>query len=122
MRRFFINILIILINQNGVFKEKEGRSGISHSGQDHFAISHDYDNDGYLDIMISSSFGVKLYKNNGLAEFVDMTQPSDLFINNPMLIVVGTLQYLLGIFLMKWLAFTVILVKGGLMIALLYQK
>ena len=74
---------IILINQNGVFKEKEGRSGISHSGQDHFAISHDYDNDGYLDIMISSSFGVKLYKNNGLAEFVDMTQPSDLFINNP---------------------------------------
>ena len=73
---------IILINQNGVFKKKDTRSGISHEGKDRFAISHDYDNDGYLDIIINSSLGVKLYKNNGNAEFVDMTQSSDLYINN----------------------------------------
>ena len=73
---------IILINQNGVFKKIHAKSGINHLGIDHFAISHDYDNDGYLDIIISNSLGTKLYKNNGLAEFIDMTQLSDLNINN----------------------------------------
>ena len=73
---------LILINQNGVFKKKDTKSGISHLGKDHFATSHDYDNDGYLDIIISNSLGVKLYKNNGLAEFVDMAQQSGLYINH----------------------------------------
>lgn len=76
------NNQIILINENGVFKKTDTKPGINHLGKDHFAISHDYDNDGHLDIIIINSLGIKLYKNNGLAEFTDMTKTSDLYINH----------------------------------------
>ena len=71
---------VILINENGVFKKIDAK--INHPGVDYFAISHDYDNDGHIDIIIINSLGIKIYKNNGLAEFVDMSKSSGIYINN----------------------------------------
>ena len=71
---------LILINENGVFKRIDAK--INHPGVDYFAVSHDYDNDGHIDIIIINSLGIKIYKNNGFAEFVDMSKSSGIYINN----------------------------------------
>jgi FG-GAP repeat. len=71
---------LILINENGVFKKIDAK--INHPGVDYFAVSHDYDNDGHIDIIIINSLGIKIYKNNGFAEFVDMSKSSGIYINN----------------------------------------
>ena len=71
---------LILLNENGLFKKMDTK--INHLGSDYLAISHDYDNDGHIDIIIINSLGIKVYKNNGLAEFVDMSKPSGVYIDN----------------------------------------
>ena len=55
-----------------------GNSGIKHNGRDIKSVTADYDNDGFLDLLIINNEESKLYKNDGRGKFNDMTNASGL--------------------------------------------
>ena len=62
----------IFTNDNGVFKDISINTGINHKGQDISALTADYDNDGFLDILVLNNRRSRLYKNDGNGTFIDM--------------------------------------------------
>ena len=62
----------IFTNDNGVFKDISINTGINHKGQDISALTADYDNDGFLDILVLNNRRSRLYKNDGNGTFMDM--------------------------------------------------
>jgi hypothetical protein len=70
--------LSILYNQNGALEAVNDNSGFKHNGRDIKSVTADYDNDGFLDLLIINNEGSKLYKNDGRGEFNDMTNASGL--------------------------------------------
>ena len=68
----------ILYNQNGALEAANDNSGIKHNGRDIKSVTADYDNDGFLDLLIINNEESKLYKNDGRGKFNDMTNASGL--------------------------------------------
>ena len=68
----------ILYNQNGALEAVNDNSGIKHNGRDIKSVTADYDNDGFLDLLIINNEESKLYKNDGRGKFNDMTNASGL--------------------------------------------
>ena len=68
----------ILYNRNGVWEATANNSGIKHNGRDIKSVTADYDNDGFLDLLIINNEKSKLYKNDGRGQFNDMTDASGL--------------------------------------------
>ena len=68
----------ILYNQNGALEAVNDNSGIRHNGRDIKSVTADYDNDGFLDLLIINNEESKLYKNDGRGKFNDMTNASGL--------------------------------------------
>ena len=66
----------ILYNQNGALEAVNDNSGIKHNGRDIKSVTADYDNDGFLDLLIINNEESKLYKNDGRGKFNDMTNAS----------------------------------------------
>ena len=70
-------------NNSGVFEDISGTTAINHEGRDITAITADYDNDGFLDILFINSLKSRLYKNDGKGKFIDMTSTIGIdFISN----------------------------------------
>ena len=63
----------IFANDGGIFKDISTNIGIDHKGHDIHAVTADYDNDGFLDILILNDRRSRLYKNNGEGKFTDIT-------------------------------------------------
>ena len=73
----------IFKNNSGVFQDISGTTAINHEGRDITAITADYDNDGFLDILFINSLKSRLYKNDGKGKFIDMTSTIGIdFISN----------------------------------------
>ena len=64
----------IFVNNNGVFNDISLNTGINHKGRDINALTADYDNDGFLDILVLNNHRSRLYKNDGTGKFMDMDQ------------------------------------------------
>ncbi len=56
------------------FTNVAGIAGISHRGRDLSAAFGDYDNDGYLDLLVTNTRSNHLYHNNGDGTFRDVTK------------------------------------------------
>ena len=70
-------------NNSGVFQDISGTTAINHEGRDITAITADYDNDGFLDLLFINSLKSRLYKNDGKGKFIDMTSTIGIdFISN----------------------------------------
>ena len=75
----------IFKNNSGVFKDISGITDINHEGRDIIALTADYDNDGFLDLLFINSLKSRLYKNDGKGKFIDMTSTIGIdFISNGM--------------------------------------
>ena len=73
----------IFKNNSGVFQDISGTTAINHEGRDITAITADYDNDGFLDLLFINSLKSRLYKNDGKGKFIDMTSTIGIdFISN----------------------------------------
>ena len=59
-------------NNNGVFQDISVIAGIKHDGRDITALTADYDNDGFLDLLFINNQKSRLYKNDGKGKFIDM--------------------------------------------------
>lgn len=68
----------IFSNQNGVWQNTTTGPGIKHKGRDISSVTADYDNDGFLDLLIINNLKSKLYKNDGKGRFADLTDGSGL--------------------------------------------
>ena len=60
-------------NKNGTFADVSASSGIGISGFGMGACAADYDNDGWVDLYVTSVTANKLYRNTGDSAFVDVT-------------------------------------------------
>lgn len=61
-------------NQNGVFEDVTEESGLRGRGWAGDATAFDYDEDGDMDLVVTSMFGrSQLYQNNGTGKFQDVT-------------------------------------------------
>jgi tetratricopeptide (TPR) repeat protein len=60
-------------NNSGVFQDISVTTGINHEGRDITALTADYDNDGFLDLLILNDQKSRLYKNDGEGKFIDLT-------------------------------------------------
>ena len=70
-------------NNSGVFQDISGTTAINHEGRDITAITADYDNDGFLDLLFINSLKSRLYKNDGKGKFIDVTSTMGIdFITN----------------------------------------
>ena len=70
-------------NNSGVFQDISGTTAINHEGRDITAITADYDNDGFLDLLFINSLKSRLYKNDGKGKFIDVTSTIGIdFISN----------------------------------------
>ena len=70
-------------NNSGVFQDISGTTAINHEGRDITAITADYDNDGFLDLLFINSLKSRLYKNDGKGKFIDVTSTMGIdFISN----------------------------------------
>ena len=70
-------------NNSGVFQDISGTTAINHEGRDITALTADYDNDGFLDLLFINSLKSRLYKNDGKGKFIDMTSTIGIdFISN----------------------------------------
>ena len=75
----------IFENNSGVFQDISGITNINHDGRDITAITADYDNDGFLDLLFINRLKSRLYKNDGKGKFIDMTSTIGIdFIRNGM--------------------------------------
>jgi hypothetical protein len=75
----------IFENNSGVFQEISTITGINHKGRDITALTADYDNDGFLDLLFINNLKSRLYKNDGKGKFIDMTSAIGIdFISNGM--------------------------------------
>ncbi|UCH61991.1 MAG: VCBS repeat-containing protein [Fidelibacterota bacterium] len=63
----------LFVNDNGTFSDIADHAGISHTGRDLFALFADYDNDGYLDLLVTNTRANRLYHNTGEGTFRDVT-------------------------------------------------
>ncbi len=65
-------------NELGSFREVSEAAGINHTGTEKAATFGDYDNDGFLDLYVSTEKGDILYRNNGNGGFEDVTSKADI--------------------------------------------
>ncbi len=66
-----------LFNNNmGRFTDVSKKAGINHTGKETSVAFADYDNDGFLDLYVSTEKGGILYKNAGKNTFEDVTSKS----------------------------------------------
>ena len=63
---------------NGTFEDTTLRSNIRHSGYGMGACAGDVDNDGWIDLYVTSFGGNVLYRNRGDGTFADVTQSARL--------------------------------------------
>lgn len=66
------------VSQPGLFHPCTVIGGLDHPGQDLAATFADYDNDGYQDLLISTTRGLLVYHNNGDGTFSKIPTPSGL--------------------------------------------
>jgi len=65
-------------NQNGSFTDVTAMAGLAHPGWGQGACVGDYDNDGYLDLLVTYWGQNILYHNNGDGTFTDVTEKARL--------------------------------------------
>jgi hypothetical protein len=65
-------------NQNGTFTDVTAKSGLAHAGWGQGGCVGDYDNDGYLDLLVTYWGQNTLYHNNGDGTFTDVTEKAGL--------------------------------------------
>jgi enediyne biosynthesis protein E4 len=65
-------------NQNGSFTDVTAMAGVAHAGWGQGACVGDYDNDGYLDLLVTYWGQNILYHNNGDGTFTDVTEKAGL--------------------------------------------
>ena len=65
-------------NQNGSFTDVTAMAGLAHPGWGQGACVGDYDNDGYLDLLVTYWGQNILYHNNGDGTFSDVTEKAGL--------------------------------------------
>jgi hypothetical protein len=65
-------------NQNGTFTDVTAKSGLAHAGWGQGGCVGDYDNDGYLDLLVTYWGQNTLYHNNGDGTFTDVTEKARL--------------------------------------------
>ncbi len=63
----------LLVNDLGMFKESADAAGLDHSGTERFSTFADYDNDGYLDLLVLQEKEMLLYKNEREGKFDEVT-------------------------------------------------
>ena len=64
----------LLMNETGRFTDVTGKTGIKHTGSETSASFADYDNDGFLDLLIVKEEGNLLYRNADKGLFTNVTQ------------------------------------------------
>ncbi|MEK7728533.1 MAG: FG-GAP-like repeat-containing protein, partial [candidate division KSB1 bacterium] len=62
--------------KGGITSFRSQPASLSHNRRDLSALFADYDNDGYLDLFITNTRGLRLYHNTGNAAFQDLTATS----------------------------------------------
>ena len=65
-------------NHDGTFTDVTGQSGLAHAGWAQGGCVGDYDNDGYLDLLVTYWGQNVLYHNNGDGTFTDVTAKAGL--------------------------------------------
>jgi hypothetical protein len=70
-------------NQNGNFTDVTAKAGLAHPGWGQGACVGDYDNDGYLDLLVTYWGQNILYHNNGDGTFTDVTEKAGLQTTKP---------------------------------------
>jgi enediyne biosynthesis protein E4 len=65
-------------NGDGTFSDVTERAGVAHKGIGMAAAWADYDNDGHLDLVVTSYGQINLYHNNGDGKFTDVTRTTGL--------------------------------------------
>jgi hypothetical protein len=70
-------------NQNGTFTDVTAKSGLARAGWGQGGCVGDYDNDGYLDLLVTYWGQNILYHNNGDGTFTDVTEKAGLTTTNP---------------------------------------
>jgi enediyne biosynthesis protein E4 len=65
-------------NQDGTFTDVTARAGLAHSGWGQGGCVGDYDNDGYLDLLVTYWGQNALYHNNGDGTFTDISAKAGL--------------------------------------------
>jgi len=80
-------------NRDGTFTDVTAKAGVGHKGYGMSAVCCDYDNDGFLDLLICGYDGVTLYRNNGDGTFTDVTAPSGLGVNTSWAVHAAWLDY-----------------------------
>jgi enediyne biosynthesis protein E4 len=65
-------------NHDGTFKDVTAKAGLTRTGWGQGACVGDYDNDGYLDLMVTYWGQNSLYHNNGDGTFTDVTKKAGL--------------------------------------------
>ena len=63
-------------NADGAFTDRTESSGLGISGYGMGACAADYDNDGWIDVYVTSVEADRLYRNTGRGNFVDVTAES----------------------------------------------
>ncbi len=66
----------LLRNDKGQFSDVTSTAGLDHSNYGMGAATADFDNDGHVDLLITSFGGNILYRNNGNGTFTDVTAQS----------------------------------------------
>jgi hypothetical protein len=70
-------------HQNGSFTDVTAKAGLAHPGWGQGACVGDYDNDGYLDLLVTYWGQNILYHNNGDGTFTDVTEKAGLKTSKP---------------------------------------
>src|SRR5262249_53783799 len=65
-------------DRHGVFVDVTAKAGLGGSGYCMGVAAADYDNDGWVDLLVTGVRGVNLYRNRGDGTFEDMTARSGL--------------------------------------------
>jgi hypothetical protein len=65
-------------NHDGTFTDVTAKAGLAHAGWGQGACVGDYDNDGYLDLVVTYWGQTILYHNNGDGTFTDVTEKAGL--------------------------------------------
>ncbi|MDE3181666.1 MAG: CRTAC1 family protein [Acidobacteriota bacterium] len=65
-------------NRDGTFTDVTARAGVGYPGWAMGAVTGDYNNDGWPDLLVTCFGGVVLYRNNGNGTFTDVTRQAGL--------------------------------------------